>query len=157
MAVNAGRSGGPCFTIGDRPWRAQNGKDLLIKLDMTGERAVRDHRGAARHADQLQRRDGGCDQPGKPGRLARACWPGRGCKSASISGSGVFRDADTDERARQIFFDGEMPEFQVIIPDFGIVEGPFQITAIEYAGSHNGEATYELTLASAGALTFTAL
>ena len=68
-----------------------------------------------------------------------------------MSGAGVFRDAGTDERARQIFFDGEMPAFQVIIPDFGVVEGPFQITAIEYAGSFNGEATYELTLASAGA------
>ncbi len=78
-------------------------------------------------------------------------------KSASISGSGVFRDADTDERARQIFFDGEMPDFQVIIPSFGVIEGPFQITSIEYSGSHNGEATYELSLASAGALTFTAL
>ena len=78
-------------------------------------------------------------------------------RSAAISGSGVFRDADTDERARQIFFDGEVPRFQVIIPDFGVVEGPFQISAIEYAGSHNGEATYEMTLASAGALTFTAL
>ena len=78
-------------------------------------------------------------------------------ETASISGSGVFRDAATDGRARQIFFDGEVPNFQVIIPDFGVVEGPFQITAIEYAGSHNGEATYELTLASAGALTFTAL
>ena len=69
----------------------------------------------------------------------------------------MFRDAATDERARQIFFDGEVPEFQVIIPDFGVVQGPFQITAIEYAGSHNGEASYELSLASAGALTFTAL
>ena len=45
----------------------------------------------------------------------------------------------------------------MIIPDFGVVQGPFQITAIEYAGSHNGEASYELSLASAGALTFTAL
>jgi TP901-1 family phage major tail protein len=44
-----------------------------------------------------------------------------------------------------------------VIPDFGIVEGPFQVTAIEYAGSHDGEATYELSLASAGQLTFTAL
>ena len=69
----------------------------------------------------------------------------------------MFRDANTDERARQIFFDGEVPNFQVVIPDFGVVEGPFQITSIEYAGSHNGEASYELTLASAGALTFTAL
>jgi TP901-1 family phage major tail protein len=69
----------------------------------------------------------------------------------------VFRDAGTDARARQIFFDGEVPGFQVIIPDFGVIEGPFLISAIEYAGNHNGEATYEMTMASAGALTFTAL
>ena len=82
---------------------------------------------------------------------------GAGVKSASISGSGVFRDAGTDERARQVFFDGEVPRFQVIIPDFGKVVGRFQITGLEYAGSHNGEATYELSLASAGALDFQAL
>lgn len=45
----------------------------------------------------------------------------------------------------------------MVIPSFGIVEGPFMITALEYAGSHNGEATYEVTLASAGQLLFTAL
>ena len=45
----------------------------------------------------------------------------------------------------------------MIIPGFGTIEGPFQITSIEYAGSHNGEATYELSLASAGALSFVAL
>ncbi|MFW5881582.1 MAG: phage tail tube protein, partial [Roseicyclus sp.] len=49
------------------------------------------------------------------------------------------------------------PTFQVIIPDFGTVEGPFQITSIEYAGAHDGEATYELAMASAGALSFTAV
>jgi TP901-1 family phage major tail protein len=81
---------------------------------------------------------------------------GAGVKSASISGSGIFRDAASDERARQIFFDGETPAFQVVIPDFGVVEGPFQVSAIEYAGTHDGEATYELSLASAGQLTFTA-
>lgn len=78
-------------------------------------------------------------------------------KSATISGSGVFKDESTDERARQIFFDGEVPEFQVIIPDFGTVQGAFMITSIEYAGSYNGEATYELAMASAGALSFTAV
>jgi hypothetical protein len=42
----------------------------------------------------------------------------------------------------------------VVIPDFGIVEGPFQITAIRIcAARYEGEATYDLTLASAGALT----
>ena len=54
-------------------------------------------------------------------------------------------------------YQGETPAFQVIIPDVGIVEGAFLITSIDYAGSHNGEATYEIALASAGPLTFTAL
>ena len=45
----------------------------------------------------------------------------------------------------------------MIIPDFGVVEGPFQVTALDYAGTHNGEATYEMALASAGQLTFSAL
>ena len=80
---------------------------------------------------------------------------GAGVKSAAISGSGVFKDAASDERARQIFFDGETPDFQVVIPDFGTIEGAFQVASIEYSGSYNGEATYELSLNSVGALSFT--
>jgi TP901-1 family phage major tail protein len=82
---------------------------------------------------------------------------GAGVKSAGLSGSGIFRDAASDARMRQIFFDGEMPDFQVIIPDFGTIEGPFQVTSIDYGGTHDGEATYEVALASAGQLTFTVL
>jgi TP901-1 family phage major tail protein len=58
---------------------------------------------------------------------------------------------------REIFFDAENPEFQVVVPDFGLIEGRFQVTSLEYAGTHNGEATYELSLASAGELAFTAI
>ncbi len=58
--------------------------------------------------------------------------------------------------ARPSVFDGETPNFQVIIPDFGRVEGAFQVTSLEYAGNYNGEATYEMSLASAGALSFVA-
>ena len=50
-----------------------------------------------------------------------------------------------------------MPDFQVIIPGFGTLQGAFQITGIDYAGSHNGEASYEIALASGGALQFVAL
>ena len=134
---------------------AQNGKDLLIKLDLdcagqfetiAGLRATRISFNAESVDVTSLESQGGW----------RELLAGAGVKSASISGSGIFRDAATDERARQIFFDAEVPVFQVIIPDFGTVEGAFQITSIEYAGSHNGEATFELSLASAGALTFTA-
>lgn len=134
----------------------QNGKDLLIKLDLTGGGQFQTVAGlrATRISFNAETVDVTSLESAGGWRELLA---GAGVKSASVSGSGVFRDADTDERARAIFFGGEMPAFQVIIPGFGVVEGPFQITGIDYAGSHNGEATYEMTLASAGALTFTAL
>lgn len=135
---------------------AQNGKDLLIKVDMTsdgqfetvaGLRATRVSFNAESVDVTSLESQGGW----------RELLAGAGVKNASISGSGVFKDESTDERTRQIFFDSATPDFQVIIPDFGIVEGAFQVTSLEYAGNHNGEATYEISLASAGALNFTVL
>lgn len=135
---------------------AQNGKDLLIKLDMTG--AGQFETIAGLRATRISFNTESVDVTSLESSGGwRELLGGAGVKSASISGSGVFKDENTDERARQIFFDGEVPNFQVIIPDFGTVEGAFQLTSIEYAGSHNGEATYELSMASAGELTFTAV
>jgi TP901-1 family phage major tail protein len=135
---------------------AQNGKDLLIKVDLTGDgqfvtiaglRATRISFNAESVDVTSLESQGGW----------RELLAGAGVKTAAISGAGVFKDDSTDERTRQIFFDGETPDYQVIIPDFGTVEGSFQLTSIEYVGNHNGEATYEMALASAGALTFTAV
>ena len=134
----------------------QSGKDLLIKIDINGSLQFETIAGlrASRISFNAETVDVTSLESAGGWRELLA---GAGVRSAQVSGAGVFRDANTDERARQIFFDGEVPNFQVVIPDFGVVQGPFQITSIEYAGSHNGEASYELTLASAGALTFTAL
>jgi TP901-1 family phage major tail protein len=135
---------------------AQNGKDLLVKLDMTGGGSFTTVAGlrATRISFNAESVDVTSLESAGGWRELLA---GSGVKSASVSGSGVFRDEVTDERMRQVFFDGTIPQFQIVIPDFGIIEGPFQVTAIEYAGSHNGEATYEMALASAGALSFTAI
>lgn len=134
---------------------AQNGKDLLLKVDlgggnfatMAGLRATRISFNAETVDVTSLDSQGGW----------RELLSGAGVRSASVSGSGVFLDANSDDRARQVFFAGTVETYQVIIPSFGIIEGPFQITAIEYAGSFNGEATYELSLASAGVLAFTAI
>lgn len=132
----------------------QAGKDLLVKVDMTsdgqfetiaGLRATRVSFNAEPVEVTSLDSEGGW----------RELLAGAGVRSAAISGSGVFRDAGTDERARQLFFNGLTPDFQVIIPDFGVVQGPFQVSALEYAGSLNGEATFELSLQSAGELIFT--
>ncbi len=134
----------------------QSGKDLLLKIDLTG--AGQFETVAGLRATRISFNAESVDVTSLESAGGwRELLGGAGVKSAAISGSGVFRDAATDARARQIFFDGEVPAFQVVIPSFGVVEGPFLITSIEYAGSHNGEATYEMSLASAGQLLFTAL
>ncbi|MBC7165333.1 MAG: phage major tail protein, TP901-1 family [Roseovarius sp.] len=134
----------------------QNGKDLLIKVDLTGGGNFQTVAGlrATRVSFNAESVDvTSLDSAGG----WRELLAGAGVKSANLGGSGIFRDAASDARMRQIFFDGEMPDFQVVIPDFGTIEGPFQVTSIDYGGTHDGEATYEVALASAGRLTFTAL
>ena len=133
---------------------AQNGKDLLIKMDMTGDGQFQTVAGlrATRISFNAETIDVTSLESTGGWRELLA---GAGGKTAAVSGSGVFKDADTDERARQVFFDGDTPDCQVIVPDFGVIEGKFQVTSIEYSGTHDGEATYEMALSSAGELTFT--
>ena len=134
---------------------AQNGKDLLVKIDMSGDGLF--ETAAGLRATRISFNAESVDVTSLESAGGwRELLSGAGVKTASISGSGIFKDATTDERVRQVFFDGETPDFQVIIPDFGTVEGPFHIASIEYAGTHDGEATYELSLSSAGELTFVA-
>lgn len=134
---------------------AQSGKDLLVKVDMTGDGLFESAAGlrATRISFNAESVDVTSLESAGGWRELLA---GAGVKTASISGTGIFRDAETDERMRQVFFDGETPKFQVIIPSFGTIEGAFQITSIEYAGTFDGEATYEMSLTSAGQISFVA-
>ena len=134
----------------------QSGKDLLIKVDLVGDGQFATVAGLRATRISFNAETVDVTSLESVGGW-RELLAGAGIKSAAISGAGVFRDANTDERARQIFFDAEVPNFQVVIPSFGIVQGKFQITAIEYSGNYNGETTYDMSLASAGALTFTAI
>jgi TP901-1 family phage major tail protein len=132
---------------------AQKGKDLLIKLDETGSGSFATVAGlrATRLAFNAEPVD--VTTAESAGRW-RELLAGASLRSASVSGSGVFKDAASDAALRQVFFDGTAPAVQLAIPDFGTVTGPFQITALEYAGTHDGEATFEIALASAGELVF---
>jgi TP901-1 family phage major tail protein len=133
---------------------AQKGKDLLVKIhDGTSFVTVAGLR-SRRLAFNAESVD--ITHAESAGRW-RELLDGAGIKRASIAGRGLFKDAVTDALMRQTFFDGAVRTFQIVIPDFGIVEGPFQISSLEFAGEHNGEVNYEMALESAGALTFTAL
>lgn len=135
---------------------AQKGKDLLLKIDATGGGAFETVAGLRANRITLNAETVDATNADSAGRW-RELLSGAGARSAAVSGSGVFKDAASDAALRQAFFDGGAIEAQIVIPDFGIIEGPFQISALEYAGSHDGEATFEANIVSAGALSFTAL
>lgn len=82
---------------------------------------------------------------------------GAGVKSASVSGAGVFKDQASDALIREAFFSQSARHWRLIIPDFGVLEGIFVIESLDYSGDFDGEAAFAVTLASAGALGFTAL
>jgi TP901-1 family phage major tail protein len=133
---------------------AQKGKDLLVKIfdgavfiTVAGLRSRR----IAFNAETVD-----ITHAESAGRW-RELLEGAGVKRASIGGRGLFKDDASDALMRQTFFDGAVTNYQIMIPDFGTVAGPFQIVSLEFAGEHNGEVTYELSLESAGALTFTAV
>ena len=93
--------------------------------------------------------------PTAPGAGA-SCSKAPACGAPAISGSGIFKDAASDESVRSLFFDGGIRDWQVIVPDFGTIAGPFQVTGLEYAGEHDGEVAYDIALESAGELSFAA-
>jgi TP901-1 family phage major tail protein len=132
---------------------AQKGKDLLIKIaDGAGYTTV-----AGLRSRRLSFNAETVDiTHAESANQWRELLDGAGIKRASVAGRGLFKDAATDALMRQTFFNGAVVNYQVVIPDFGTVQGPFQITSLEFAGEHNGEVTYELALESAGVLGFTA-
>lgn len=133
---------------------AQKGKDLLLKIDdgsgfvtVAGLRS----RKIAFNAETVD-----VTHAESAGRW-RELLEGAGVRRASISGRGLFRDAASDALLRETFFAGAIKNFQIVIPDFGTMEGLFQMTSLEFAGEHNGEVTFDTALESAGALVFSAL
>lgn len=135
---------------------AQKGKDLLVKLDAAGTGSFATVAGLRSRSLAFNARSVDITDADSSGRW-RELLEGAGVRSASIGGRGLFRDQASDASVRQVFFDGAIKSWQVVIPDFGTVEGPFQITALEFAGEHDGEVTFDLSLESAGALSFTAM
>jgi TP901-1 family phage major tail protein len=134
---------------------AQRGKDLLLKVDETGAGSFATvaglrTRGLAFNAATVDITNADSADEW------RELLTGAGIKTARLSGSGIFKDASSDETVRDYFFNGLIRDWQVVIPDFGTIEGAFQITALEYSGGHDNELTFEIALESAGALTFTA-
>ncbi len=133
---------------------AQKGKDFLLKFNNAGTyvtvAGLRTRR-LAFNAQAVDVTDGE-----SVGRW-RVLLAGAAVQRAALTASGIFKDAASDALVRGAFFAGTIPGWQIVIPDFGTIIGPFQIVALEYSGRHDGEVQFEIALESAGLLTFGAL
>jgi TP901-1 family phage major tail protein len=133
---------------------AQKGKDLLLKLhDGSAFVTVAGLR-ARRISFNAQAVDATDSE--SAGRW-RELLAGAGPKRASLSGGGIFKDAPSDALVRESFFAGTAAIWQIVVPEFGVLEGPFHVAQLEYSGNHDGEVAFQIALESAGALAFAAM
>jgi TP901-1 family phage major tail protein len=132
---------------------AQSGKDMLLKLDQTGSGSFLTVAGLRTKSLSFNAAAIDITDAESAGRW-RELLAGGGIKRAGVTGTGIFKDQTSDAQIRSLFFAGTIRNWQLIIPDFGTVAGPFQITALEFSADHAGEVTFEIALESAGELTF---
>lgn len=135
----------------------QSGKDILLKIGDGGDpQSFAAAAGLRMKTISLNARSIDVTTADSPEGW-RELLAGAGVKTCSVSGAGVFVDAASDGAVRQTFFDQAARDWQLIIPDFGTIEGAFLVAALDYSGRHDGEAAWSMTLASAGVLSFGAL
>ncbi len=135
---------------------AQKGKDLLLKVDSTGAGVFTTVAGLRSRTLAVNAESVDITHAESAGQW-RELLAGAGVKTARLTGAGVFKDAASDATVRDYTFNGTIRSWQVVVPDFGIIEGPFQITSLEFNGRYDGEVAFELALESAGQLSFTAI
>ncbi len=135
---------------------AQSGKDMLLRLDQDGSGNFLTVAGLRTKSISLNAGSIDITDSESAGRWQELL-SGGGIKRAAISGAGIFKDKTSDEQIRSLFFSGTIRNWQLILPDFGTIEGLFQIVSLEFSAAHNEEVVFDIALESAGELSFTVL
>ncbi|MFZ5618825.1 MAG: phage major tail protein, TP901-1 family [Pseudomonadota bacterium] len=132
---------------------AQRGKDMLVKI---GDGGIPENfttvAGLRTRTISLNARE--VDATHSESNGWRELLGAAGVRQVSVSGAGVFLNDAAAQALRAALFSGEIRNFRLVIPGMGDLVGPFLIANLDYAGEHDGEATFALALASAGAVSF---
>ena len=132
---------------------AQQGKDLLLKLD-DGTGTFVTVAGIRSRKVSFNTASVDVTSSESAGQW-RELLAGGDIRTTAITGSGIFKNAASDALMRAQTFNGTIANWQVVIPTLGTIQGPFQIHALDYTGKHDGEIAFDIALESAGLLTFT--
>ena len=135
---------------------AQDGKDLLVKAE-TAIPATYAAVGAFR-SNSFTINGEGVDITNKDSAGFKEMLDGAGVRSVSASGTGVLLTSDAQLLLLTAdALGGLLRLYEIIIPGWGTYAGSFLLTSLEFAGEHNGEANYNISLESSGEITFTAI
>jgi len=134
---------------------AQKGKDFLLKLDSDGNGTFVTVAGLRTKTFTINSATVDITTSESVGRW-RELLDSAGTQHARLTGKGIFVDAQSDALLQQLAFVGTIRNWQIVIPTFGTVTGLFQIGTLEYSGQYNNEVGFDITMESAGALTFVA-
>jgi TP901-1 family phage major tail protein len=75
---------------------------------------------------------------------------GAGVRSVSVAGSGIFTGSAAETRIKASALAGLIDDYELSFESGERMRGRFLLTRLDYAGDHNGERTYALSLESSG-------
>lgn len=133
---------------------AQKGSSLLLKIGDAASPEVFTTVGGLR-STTITLNDEAVDVTNKDSSGVRTLLANAGVQSISVSGSGVFTDAASENTIKTAFGAAAFKNYQIIVPALGTWQGAFMISSLEYAGEYNGEVTYSISLESSGTITYT--
>lgn len=89
--------------------------------------------------------------------LYRELLDGAGVQTCSVSGSFVFDDTSAANLIRNDYQSRTAASYRLIVPGSNLdnIQGNFQVSSFEMAGVYNDAVTMNLTLESAGDISFT--
>ena len=133
---------------------AQKGSLLLLKVGNGGGPEVFTTVGGLR-TTSFTHNNQTVDTSNKDSGAWRTLLENAGVRSITISGTGVFTNVASEETIRSIAMNNQIKNYQMTFGNGDSMTGAFQITSYQRAGNYNNEETYSISLASAGAITFT--
>jgi TP901-1 family phage major tail protein len=130
---------------------AQKGQDLTIEIKDENDNFVFI---AGLRARTVGLTSGIIDVTDSDSNMWRHLLSSGGIKSCSISGDGIFKDEVSQKRIKTLFFNGLLEEWRIGLPEYGTLEGVFQIVALRYNGRHDDALQFDITLESANEINF---
>jgi len=132
---------------------AQKGRDLLIKIKSGNEFLAI---GGAREKT-ITINNEPVDVTNSDSSGVRALLENAGVNSVSVKLQGVYVDDEHLGALRELALSNLHQDFQLVIPgdtSNGTYEGTFMVASLEESGTYNQSMGYNLTLESAGPVTF---